>query len=52
MARTPTAEIDTVPKTAVANDEYFDELDQALDDLEMLVDFDVLEPTAAVEGRS
>ena len=52
MALTPTADIDTAPKTAVANDEYFDELDQALDDLEMLVDFDVLEPAAAVEGRS
>lgn len=49
---------DPAPKTAVAlppaqpAEAYFDEFDQALDDLEMLVDFDVAVPAEGPEGRS
>ncbi len=57
VTRGPRPEADRAPKTAVAiapaDEEYFDELDRALDDLEMLVDFEALAPAGpSPAGRS
>lgn len=48
------AEPEPVAKVALSGDdaEYLEELDRALDDMEMLIDFDALAPAPVTEDRS